>query len=95
MFHAAAFGIMFGEESFSFRRRTKHGSHNKRTEQAVDGSFQCLHLHWRVRGLYNGSNVVWGELCHLSEKDNVMGVPANVRIAIWQKNFKCESTPKV
>ena len=69
MFHAAAmcaaaFGIMFGEESFSFRRRKKHGSHNKRTAQPVDGSFQRLHLHRRVCGFDNVGIEARGESQH-------------------------------
>ena len=50
---AAAFGIMFGEESFSFRRRKKHGSHNKRTAQPVDDGLKRIRLHLRVYGSHN------------------------------------------
>ena len=61
---AAAFGIMLGKESFKFRRRTKHGLHNKRAEQAVDGGFQRLHLHRRVCGSDNVGVEVCGEPQH-------------------------------
>ena len=67
MFHAAAFGIMFGEESFSFQRRTKHGSHKKRAEQAVDGGCQRFHLHRRVCGSHNVGIEARGEPQHDAE----------------------------
>ena len=69
MFHAAAicaaaFGIMFGEEGFKFRRRTKHGPHNKRAEQVADAGSQRLHLHRRVCGSDNVGIEVRGESQH-------------------------------
>ena len=61
------FGIMLGEESFKFRRRTKHGSHNKRAEQVADAGSQCLHLHRRVCGSDNVGIEARGEPQHDAE----------------------------
>ena len=77
---AAAFGIMFGEESLRFRRRTKRGLHNKRAAQPVDSGFHCIRQYWRVCGLIM-SGLKHMENFHLAQQSHSMRALPNCYVA--------------